>query len=169
MNSLSSPNVFMRSLATRRAHLATSAVLADVLALYRATGFDLVVVETAGIGQSGAEIVDLADLSLYVMTAEYGAASQLEKIDMLDFADMIVLNKFEKRGAEDALRDVRKQWRRTHPDRARLPDDEVPVFPTIASRFNDPGVNRLFAALCRALDGVNAEQAGRWPRNDTGR
>jgi methylmalonyl-CoA mutase len=112
MNSLGAPNVFMRSLATRRQHLATSAVLADVIALYRAAGFDLIVVETAGIGQSDTEIVDLADLSLYVMTAEYGAASQLEKIDMLDFADMIVLNKFEKRGAEDALRDVRKQWRR---------------------------------------------------------
>ena len=94
-----------------------------MIALYRAAGFDLIVVETAGIGQSDTEIVDLADLSLYVMTAEYGAASQLEKIDMLDFADMIVLNKFEKRGAEDALRDVRKQWRRNHPDRMKLPDD----------------------------------------------
>ena len=121
MNSLAAPNVFMRSLATRRQHLATSAVLADVIALYRAAGFDLVVVETAGIGQSDTEIVDLVDLSLYVMTAEYGAASQLEKIDMLDFADMIVLNKFEKRGADDALRDVRKQWRRNHPDRANAP------------------------------------------------
>src|SRR5215212_4758772 len=119
MNSLSMPNVFMRSLATRRQHLATSAVLADVIALYRAVGFDLIVVETAGIGQSDTEIVDLADVSLYVMTAEYGAASQLEKIDMLDFADMVVLNKFEKRGAEDALRDVRKQWRRNHPDQSK--------------------------------------------------
>ena len=113
MNSLSASQVFMRSLATRRQHLATSAVLGDVIALYRAVGFDLVVVETAGIGQSDTEIVDVVDISLYVMTAEYGAASQLEKIDMLDFADMVVLNKFEKRGAEDALRDVRKQWRRT--------------------------------------------------------
>ncbi len=164
MNSLSAPNVFMRSLATRRQHLATSAVLADVIALYRAAGFDLVVVETAGIGQSDTEIVDLADLSLYVMTAEYGAASQLEKIDMLDFADMVVLNKFEKRGAEDALRDVRKQWRRNHPG-TKLPDDEVPVFPTIASRFNDPGVNRLFLALCNALDEESGE-AGRWTRHD---
>ena len=165
MNSLSAPNVFMRSLATRRQHLATSAVLADVIALYRAVGFDLIVVETAGIGQSDTEIVDVADLSLYVMTAEYGAASQLEKIDMLDFADMIVLNKFEKRGAEDALRDVRKQWRRNHPDRMKLPDEELPVFPTIASRFNDPGVNRLFLSLCRALD-EECGEAGRWTRRE---
>src|SRR4029077_9565499 len=93
----------------------------------------------------------LVNLSLYVMTSEYGAASQLEKIDMLDFADFIVLNKSEKRGAEDSLRDVRKQWRRNHPERARLTDAELPVFPTIASRFNDPGVNRLFAALCAQL------------------
>jgi isobutyryl-CoA mutase len=165
MNSLSTPNVFMRSLATRRQHLATSAVLADVIALYRAAGFDLVVVETAGIGQSDTEIVDLADLSLYVMTAEYGAASQLEKIDMLDFADMIVLNKFEKRGAEDALRDVRKQYRRNHPERLKDADETLPVFPTIASRFNDPGVNRLFLALCSALD-TECGVAGRWTTRD---
>src|SRR5690606_3210174 len=95
---------------------------------------------------------DLVDQSVYVMTSEYGAASQLEKIDMLDFADMVVLNKFEKRGAEDALRDVRKQWRRNHPGQARIADAEVPVFPTIASRFNDPGVNRLFEQLCRAIE-----------------
>jgi methylmalonyl-CoA mutase len=161
MNSLAAPQVFMRSLATRRQHLATSAVLADVIALYRAAGFDLVLVETAGIGQSDTEIVDLADLSLYVMTAEYGAASQLEKIDMLDFADIIVLNKFEKRGAEDALRDVRKQWRRNHPDQFKAADADLPVFPTIASRFNDPGVNRLFLALCEKLD-AEAGEVGRW-------
>jgi methylmalonyl-CoA mutase len=152
MNSLAAESVFMRSLATRRAHLATSAVLKDVIELYKAAAFDLVIVETAGIGQSDTEIVDLVDLSLYVMTSEYGAASQLEKIDMLDYADFIVLNKSEKRGAEDSLRDVRKQWRRNHPQQAQLPDTELPVFPTIASRFNDPGVNRLFAAVCAALE-----------------
>ncbi len=157
----------MRSLATRRAHLATAAVLKDVIELYQAAGFDLVIVETAGIGQSDTEIVDLADLSLYVMTSEYGAASQLEKIDMLDYADFIVLNKSEKRGAEDSLRDVRKQWRRNHPDRARLPEAQLPVFPTIASRFNDPGVNRLFAALCSAL-AAKASDAAAWQLADAG-
>src|SRR6516225_4940545 len=167
MNSLSSENVFMRSLATRRAHLATSAVLKDVIALYQAAGFELVIVETAGIGQSDSEIVDLVDLSLYVMTSEYGAASQLEKIDMLDFADFIVLNKSEKRGAEDSLRDVRKQWRRNHPERARLTDGELPVFPTIASRFNDPGVNRLFAALCTTLAAKHIGN-GSWALDDPG-
>jgi isobutyryl-CoA mutase len=151
MNSLAAESIFMRSLATRRQNLATSAVLKDVIELYKASGFELIIVETAGIGQSDTEIVDLVDLSLYVMTSEYGAASQLEKIDMLDYADMIVLNKSEKRGAEDSLRDVRKQWRRNHPDQSKLPDAEIPVFPTIASRFNDPGVNRLFAAICKRL------------------
>src|SRR5258708_34493997 len=107
--------------------------------------------ETAGIGQSDTEIVDLVDLSLYVMTGEYGAASQLEKIDMLDYADLIVLNKSEKRGAEDSLRDVRKQWRRNHPERSSEPDAQLPVFPTVASRFKAPGGNRLFAAVCAAL------------------
>lgn len=152
MNSLSSDSIFMRSLATRRQNLATSAVLKDVIDLYKAAGFDLIVVETAGIGQSDSEIVDLVDVSLYVMTSEYGAASQLEKIDMLDFADMVVLNKSEKRGSADSLRDVRKQWRRNHPQAAAAADSELPVYPTIASRFNDPGVNRLFAALCAALN-----------------
>src|ERR1700687_4789821 len=167
MNSLSADNIFMRSLATRRAHLATAAVLKDVIELYKAAGFDLVIVETAGIGQSDTEVVDLVDLSLYVMTSEYGAASQLEKIAMLDYAVFIVLNKSEKRGAEDSLRDVRKQWRRNHSERAQLPDAQLPVFPTIASRFNDPGVNRLFAAICAAL---TAKQIGAasWKPTDTG-
>jgi isobutyryl-CoA mutase len=168
MNSLSAANVFMRSLATRRQNMATSAVLKDVIGLLRLANFDLIIVETAGIGQSDTEIADLVDVSAYVMTSEYGAASQLEKIDMLDFADVIVLNKFEKRGAEDALRDVRKQWRRNHADRARLPDDQVPVFPTIASRFNDPGVNNLFTALCKLLNDKVAAPDRQWNHGDVG-
>ena len=167
MNSLAAEQVFMRSLATRRQNLATSAVLADVLNLLRYANFDLVVVETAGIGQSDSEIVDLVDVPLYVMTSEYGAASQLEKIDMLDFAELIALNKFEKRGAEDALRDVRKQWRRNHVA-FQLPDADVPVFPTIASRFNDPGVNRLFAALGRRLDEKLGKGSRGWAVADPG-
>ncbi|HXV39448.1 MAG TPA: methylmalonyl-CoA mutase family protein [Steroidobacteraceae bacterium] len=152
MNALANEQLFMRSLATRRQHLATAAVLADTVQLLKSAGFDLVVVETAGIGQSDSEIVDLADLSMYVMTAEYGAASQLEKIDMLDFADFIVLNKFEKRGAEDALRDVRKQVARNR-KLFKTPPEELPVYPTIASQFNDAGVNALFASLCARLHG----------------
>jgi len=150
MNSLASDRVFMRSIATRRQNLATSAVLKDTLDLLRHCGFGLVIVETAGIGQSDTEIVDMVDISMYVMTSDYGAASQLEKIDMLDFADLVALNKFEKRGAEDALRDVRKQWKRNR-KAFQLDDEQVPVFPTIASQFNDPGVNRLFNELCRRL------------------
>ena len=167
MNSLAADSIFMRSLATRRQNLATSAVLRDVIGLLRLANFDLIIVETAGIGQSDTEITDMVDVSAYVMTSEYGAASQLEKIDMLDFADVIVLNKFEKRGAEDALRDVRKQWRRNHKDQARLPDEQVPVFPTIASRFNDPGVNRLFAELCRLVDAKTDGKAS-WKVDDVG-
>ncbi len=161
MNSLDSDAVFMRSLATRRQHMATAVVLKDVIQLYQAAGFDLILVETAGTGQADSEIVDLVDLSLYVMTSEYGAASQLEKIDMLDYADLVVLNKSDRRGADDSLRDVRKQWRRNHPQHKQLADADVPVFPTIASRFNDPGVNQLFAALCRTLDEKHIG-AARW-------
>ncbi|MBW4051186.1 MAG: methylmalonyl-CoA mutase family protein [Proteobacteria bacterium] len=167
MNSLAADAIFMRSLATRRQHLATSAVLKEVIQLYQAAGFDLVIVETAGTGQADTEIVDLVDLSLYVMTGEYGAASQLEKIDMLDYADLIVLNKSDKRGAHDSLRDVRKQWRRNHPAQSRLPDAQLPVFPTIASRFNDPGVNRLFAALCAGL-AARGEGGVGWDVSDPG-
>ncbi len=108
------------------------------------------IVETAGIGQSDSEIVDLVDVATYVMTSEFGAASQLEKIDMLDLADLVVINKFDKRGAKDALRDVRKQWRRNRVA-FDAPDDETPVYPTIASQFDDPGVTWLFVNLCRRL------------------
>jgi methylmalonyl-CoA mutase len=150
MNAIRAPQVFVRSLATRRAHLALSSAVADGVRVLQAAGFDLIAVETAGIGQSDSEIVDLADHSVYVMTPEYGAPSQLEKIDMLELADTIVLNKFDRRGGEDALRDVRKQWRRNHPDQS-LPDERVPVFPTIASRWDDAGADRLFAALMSRL------------------
>ncbi len=150
MNSLRSKRVFMRSMATRRQHAATNVVLHDSISFLKSLGYDLVIVETAGIGQSDSEIVDLVDFSMYVMTSDYGAASQLEKIDMLDFADLIVLNKFDKRGAEDALRDVRKQWKRNRVQ-FQLADEEVPVYPTIASQFNDPGVSWMFANLTRLL------------------
>jgi len=151
MNSLRSDDVFMRSIATRRQHLSTSAMLGDSILLLKSLAFDLVVVETAGIGQSDSEIIDLVDLPVYVMTSEYGAASQLEKIDMLDFAELVVLNKSDKRGADDALRDVRKQWRRNHADFA-TPDGDLPVFPTIASQVADPGVTAVFRKLCSLLE-----------------
>ncbi|MEZ2416625.1 methylmalonyl-CoA mutase family protein [Luteibacter sp. RCC_6_2] len=167
MNSLRSPRVYMRSMATRRQHAATSIVLHDCIDFLKAQAYDLVIVETAGIGQSDSEIVDLVDFPVYVMTSEYGAASQLEKIDMLDFAELVVLNKFDKRGAEDALRDVRKQWKRNR-IAFQLADENVPVYPTIASQFNDPGVTWMFANLCRLLREKLALPAGEWtPEVDT--
>ena len=150
MNSLRHENLYMRSMATRRQHLSTSAMLSDAIAFLKSAGFGLVIVETAGIGQSDSEIVDLVDLPIYVMTSEFGAPSQLEKIDMLDFADLIILNKFDKRGAEDALRDVRKQWKRNHA-KFDIADDDIPVYPTIASQFNDPGLSWMFVNLCNRL------------------
>ena len=167
MNSLAATNIFMRSLATRRQNLATAAVLQEVIGVYQLAGFDLIFVETAGTGQGDSEIVDLVDLPIYVMTSDYGAASQLEKIDMLDYAACVALNKFEKRGAQDALRDVRKQWRRNHPEQLQVTDAEVPVYPTIASRFNDPGVNGLFAAITRQLD-ARAISPLKWSVADNG-
>ena len=161
MNSLRSDRVFMRSMATRREHLATSGVLQQCIGFLRSSGFGLVIVETAGIGQADTEIVDLVDFPVYVMTSDYGAASQLEKIDMLDFAEMVILNKYEKRGAEDALRDVRKQWKRNRLA-FDLPDEEVPVYPTIASQFNDPGVTWMFVNLCRLLRGQLDLDAQAW-------
>ena len=150
MNALRSPRVFMRSLATRQSNLALSKHVQTAVDLMKAEGFDLVVLETSGIGQSDTEIVDHSDVTLYVMTPEYGAATQLEKIDMLDFADVIALNKFDKRGALDALRDVRKQYQRNH-DRWDDPTDTMPVYGTMASVFNDSGVNQLWASLAAKL------------------
>jgi len=161
VNSLRSERVFMRSMATRREHLATSEVLRQCIGYLRGCGFGLVLVETAGIGQADTEIVDLVDFPVYVMTSDYGAASQLEKIDMLDFAEMVILNKFEKRGAEDALRDIRKQWKRNRLA-FDLADDDVPVYPTIASQFNDPGLIWMFCNLCRLLRDKLELDAAAW-------
>ncbi len=146
MNAIDDPRVYMRSLATRQSNLALSKHVRESIVVCQAAQFDLVIVETSGIGQSDTEITEHADVSLYVMTAEYGAATQLEKIDMLDFADAIAINKFDKRGSLDALRDVRKQYRRNH-NNFTAPDDELPVHGTMASQFNDPGMNNLYRAL----------------------
>jgi methylmalonyl-CoA mutase len=161
MNSLRNERIFMRSMATRRRNSSTSAMLSDALSFLRASGFDLVMVETAGIGQSDSEIVDLVDLPLYVMTSEFGAASQLEKIDMLDLAEIVAINKFDKRGALDALRDVRKQWRRNRVA-FEVADDEVPVYPTIASQFNDPGLSWMFVNLCGRIGALPGGDPERW-------
>ncbi|MEO0617020.1 MAG: methylmalonyl-CoA mutase family protein, partial [Pseudomonadota bacterium] len=166
MNTLRNERLYMRSIATRRQHLATSEMLGDAVAFLKSAGFDLVIVETAGIGQSDSEIVDVVDFSTYVMTSDYGAASQLEKIDMLDYADLVVLNKYDRRGAEDALRDIRKQWRRNRLA-FQASDDEVPVYPTIASQFADPGLTWMFSELCRHLTDKLALDADRW-QVDTG-
>ncbi|GAB2464275.1 Fused isobutyryl-CoA mutase [Hymenobacter qilianensis] len=151
MNSINSPRVYMRSLATRQSNLALSKYVQDAVDVVRAANYDLIILETSGIGQSDTEIIEHSDASLYVMTPEYGAATQLEKIDMLDFADVIALNKFDKRGALDALRDVRKQYQRNH-GLWDQPLDSLPVFGTIASQFNDPGMNRLYRAVLSMLE-----------------
>jgi isobutyryl-CoA mutase len=150
MNSLPHPRAYMRSLATRQANLALSPHVQKAVEVVKAAGYDLVLLETSGIGQSDTEIVDYSDISMYVMTPEYGAATQLEKIDMLDFADLVAINKADKEGALDALRDVRKQWKRNHVDFGAS-DDDVPVHLTIASDFNDPGTNRFYKAFVAAL------------------
>ena len=151
MNAIKNKRVYMRSLATRQSNLALSKHVAEAILVLKAAKYDLIILETSGIGQSDTEILDHSDVSLYVMTPEYGAATQLEKIDMLDFADVIALNKFDKRGALDALRDVRKQYQRNH----NLWDkntDEMPVYGTIASQFNDPGMNTLYSVIVQTIN-----------------
>jgi len=146
MNSINNSRVFMRSLATRQSNLALSAYVQETVLVLKAAGYDLIILETSGIGQSDTEILDHSDVSLYVMTPEYGAATQLEKIDMLDFADVIALNKFDKRGGLDALRDVKKQYQRNR-QMWNTKAEDMPVFGTIASQFNDPGTNQLYKHL----------------------
>lgn len=151
MNSVSDPRVYMRSLATRASNRATSDAVNSSVAVCKAAGYDVIIVETSGIGQSDVEITELSDIYMYVMTSEYGAPTQLEKINMLDLAHLIVLNKFEKKGSLDALRDIRKQYKRNHAI-FDVSDDQLPVYPCIAAQFNDEGVNRLFSALVKEIN-----------------
>ncbi|HVE48927.1 MAG TPA: fused isobutyryl-CoA mutase/GTPase IcmF [Casimicrobiaceae bacterium] len=171
MNAIRHPNIYMRSLATRDTGTEISAALPDVIAACKVAGFELIIVETSGIGQGDAAIVPLADRSLYVMTPEFGAASQLEKIDMLDFADFVAINKFDRKGAEDAMRDVRKQYQRNR-ERFKEAPDAMPVFGTIASRFNDDGVTALYVSLNASLGlkgGGKAYAAAANVKQSTGR
>ncbi|HHG84656.1 MAG TPA: hypothetical protein ENJ82_07895, partial [Bacteroidetes bacterium] len=151
MNAIFNGRVYMRSMATRAANVSMSQTVKDAVKIFRAAAYDLIIIETAGIGQSDTEITEVADVALYVMTPEYGAATQLEKIDMLDFADLISINKFDKRGALDALRDVKKQFQRNH-NRWETPTDQMPAFGTIASQFNDPGTNRLYKEIMKVIE-----------------
>lgn len=166
MNSVNSSRVYMRSLATRQSNLALSRYVQASIDICKAAGFDLVIVETSGIGQSDTEIVEHSDVSLYVMTSEYGAATQLEKIDMLDFADLIAINKFDKAGSLDAMRDVKKQYRRNH-NAFSTKDEDLPIHGTIASQFADPGMNRLYGAIMQALvEKAGADLKSSLPQND---
>src|SRR6056297_3735323 len=151
MNSIDTERVFMRSMATRASNKSISEAIKGAIAVYQAAEFDLILVETSGIGQSGTEITEITDIPVYVMTHEYGAATQLEKINMLDLADTVVLNKFEKKGSLDALRDVRKQIQRNRGEWHSKPDT-MPVYPTIAALFNDEGVHRLFSAIVARIN-----------------
>ncbi len=158
MNALQNSKIYMRSIATRGAEKEIVPALKDMIAACKVAGYELIIVETPGIGQGNAAITEEVDFSLYVMTPEYGAASQLEKIDMLDFADLVAINKFDRKGAQDALRDVRKQVQRNLEAFASSPED-MPVFGTMASRFNDSGVTALYHAL---LEQMNQKNKGRW-------
>lgn len=154
MNAINSDRVYMRSLATRQSNLALSKYVNEAVEVLKAAQYDLIILETSGIGQSDTEILEHSDVSLYVMTPEFGAATQLEKIDMLDFADLVAINKFDKRGSLDALRDVKKQYMRNH-NLWDTHQDDLPVFGTIASQFNDPGMNTLYKKIMEKVNGVN--------------
>ncbi|WP_028610213.1 fused isobutyryl-CoA mutase/GTPase IcmF [Paenibacillus harenae] len=158
MNAINSPRVYMRSMATRGSKSELSEAAEAAVAIVKAAGYDFVIVETSGIGQGDSKIVGLVDIAMYVMTSEFGATTQLEKIDMIDFADIIVINKFERRGSEDALRDVRKQFKRSR-RLFDIPDEELPIYGTIASQFNDPGTNVLFDSL---MSIVEQKAGGAW-------
>ncbi|MCA9948195.1 MAG: methylmalonyl-CoA mutase family protein [Anaerolineales bacterium] len=151
MNAVYNERVYMRSLATRQSNLALSRHISEIMTILKAAQFDLIILETSGIGQSDTEIVDFSDVALYVMTPEYGAATQLEKIDMLDYADIIAINKFDKRGGQDALRDVAKQFKRNRGLWTAVSED-LPIFGTIASQFNDPGTNHLYRVIMQQID-----------------
>jgi len=151
MNAINNSRVYMRSLATRQSNLALSKHVNDAVEVLKAAAYDLIILETSGIGQSDTEIIEHSNVSLYVMTPEFGAATQLEKIDMLDFADLVAINKFDKRGAKDALRDVKKQYMRNN-NLWDIPQEDLPVFGTIASQFNDPGMNTLYKAIMDKID-----------------
>jgi len=150
MNAINSDRVYMRSLATRQSNLALSKYVSEAIQVLKAAAFDLIILETSGIGQSDTEILEHSDVSLYVMTPEFGAATQLEKIDMLDFADLVAINKFDKRGSLDALRDVKKQYMRNN-NLWDIPQNQLPVYGTIASQFNDPGMNLLYKSIMDKL------------------
>ena len=150
MNAINNSRVYMRSLATRQSNLALSKHVNEAIEVLKASKFDLIILETSGIGQSDTEIIEHSDTSLYVMTPEFGAATQLEKIDMLDFADLVAINKFDKRGALDAVRDVKKQYMRNN-NLWHIHMNDMPVFGTIASQFNDPGINSLYKAIMNKL------------------
>ncbi len=170
MNSISNPRAYMRSMATREDNTALSAYMQDAIDICKHTGFDFIILETAGVGQSDASILDFCDLSLYVMTPEYGAASQLEKINMLDYADLVCINKFDKAGALDALHDTRKQYKRNH-NLWDAKDEDLPIIGTIAAQFNDAGINELFIQIIHKVatktgTGFGTEQAS-WLKNET--
>ena len=166
MNSISHPRVYMRSLATRDDNTALSGAVQEAIDVCKAAGFDFIILESAGVGQSDASILDHCDVSMYVMTPEYGAASQLEKINMLDYADIVCINKFDKAGALDSLSDVRKQYKRNH-QLFTAKDETLPIIGTVASKFNDDGVNYLFEMLLKKIEEKTNISFGKYHFSET--